>query len=182
MNCRNELKPNYGLMGLWQTPMPGVRLPMTADNAKLPAAEAPPKLLTPLQRAMQEWEQMTTPCPKIHYDKETAYREEFRQYGQAVAWIELESDCIQITKIEPLLQARKGAVKQLVELLKGLADKYHVRLYGTAVVYPPDPPVPVGELRSQKELEDWYKGLGFQLRRMGGKGLIEIWYPDAPQA
>lgn len=125
---------------------------------------------------------MTTPCTKIHYIGKTPSFDEFRQYGQAIAWLEWESDYILISKMEAVLQARQGAAKQLVEFLKSLADKYHVRLFGHAVVYSPDPPVPVGDLLNQKQLEDWYVRRGFQLRRIRGTDKSAIWYPEAPPA
>src|SRR5712671_155522 len=120
--------------------------------------------MTPLQLARQEWEQQTTPCPKIHYIGKKPFTEDFRQYGQAIAWLGWESEYIEITKIEAL-QAGQGAAKQLIEFLKILSDKYHIRLFGNAVIYPPDPPVPFGTLLSQEQLEDWYSKLGFRLRK-----------------
>ena len=133
-----------------------------------------------MQQARQKWEQNTTPFPKVHYIGKTPSNDAFRQFGQAIAWLEWNSDYIVITKIEAL-QTRQGAAKQLIEFLKGLADEYGVRLFGNAVVYPPDPPVPVGMLLSQQQLEAWYKKLGFQLRKIGGTGVTAIWYPDFPE-
>ena len=125
---------------------------------------------------------MTTPCTKTHYIGKTPHRDEFRQYGQAIAWLEWEDDHILISKIEAVLQAGQGAAKQLIEFLKSLADKYHVRLFGLAKVYPPDPPVPAGDLLNQAQLEDWWVRRGLQLRRIHGTDKSEIWYPDIPPA
>jgi hypothetical protein len=153
-------------------------IPITpVTPAKTPAGHS--AALTPLQRARQEWEQVTTPCTKMHYIGKNPYRDEFRQYGQAIAWLEWDDEFIQITKIEAL-QPGRGAATKLIGFLKTLADKYQVRLFGNAVVYRPDPPIPEGNLLSQAELEGWYKKHGFQLRKIGDTCLTAIWYPDAP--
>jgi hypothetical protein len=135
--------------------------------------------VTPLEIARQEWEQHTTACPKVHYIGKKPFTHEFRQYGQAIAWLQWESGFIEITKIEAL-QTGQGAATRLMHFLKSLADKYHVRLFGNAVVYPPDPSVPVGTLLSQQQLEKWYRNLGFKLRKISGTSITAIWYPDFP--
>ncbi len=134
---------------------------------------------TPLQQARREWEEKTVACPKTHYIGRTPYQEDFRRFGAAIAWLEWDDDFIQIAKIETL-QPGQGAATNLIEFLKTLADKYYVRLFGNAVVYPPDAPAPEGNLFSQAQLECWYKKHGFQLRKIGDTGLTAIWYPDAP--
>jgi hypothetical protein len=135
--------------------------------------------MKPLELAWQEWERQTTPYPKVHYIGKTLTIDEFRRYGDGIAWLEQHRDYIVITKIEALQTGQKAA-KRLVEFLKSLADKYSVRLFGNAGVYPPDPPVPVGTLLTQQQLEDWYRKLGFQLRKIGESGVTAIWYPDFP--
>lgn len=135
--------------------------------------------MRPLELAWQEWERQTEPYPKTHYIGKKPFIDEFRRYGDAIAWLEIGDDCITITKIEAL-KTGKGAARRLVEFLKSLADKYRVRLFGNAVVYPPDVPTPVGPLLSQQELEAWYAKMGFKLRKIAGTTITGIWYPDFP--
>jgi hypothetical protein len=135
--------------------------------------------MTPLQQAREEWEQNTVACPKIHYIGKNPYQHEFRQYGKAIAWLEWDDEFIEIKKIETLQQGQ-GAATKLVEFLKTLADKYHVRLFGNAVIYPPDPPAPEGHLFTQAQLESWYGKHGFILRKIRNTGITAIWYPNIP--
>ncbi len=140
--------------------------------------------MTPLQRARDEWEVNTTPHPKMHRMSE--YREvfdkqEFRQFGLAIALLRWTEDCIQIEKLEKLPRGGRKAAIPIVNYLKTLADKYHVHLSGKAIPYTPDPPWPDDErILSQKELVAWYERRGFQLYRQGQSTPPWIWYPDIP--
>jgi len=123
---------------------------------------------SPLQQAQQEWETNTTPHPKNHpIDKngKIVHIHEFRQFDNAIAWLNWNGDCIEITKIETL-QPNQGASTRLIHFLKVLADKYQVRLWGHARIYQPDEPVPKGSLLTKNQLENFYKKHGFQLRKI----------------
>ena len=125
-------------------------------------------VMTPLQQARHEWEANTTPHPKKHpLSKFRAefHTHEFRQFGQAIAWLNWTEDCIEITKFETL-QPGGGGPSRLIEFLKTLADKYQVPLWGHARIYEPDPPIPEGHLLTRGQLENFYKKHGFKLRKI----------------
>jgi hypothetical protein len=132
--------------------------------------------MTPLQLAQEEWEQNTTPHAKLHrVGKQTVHEHEFRKYGQAIAWLKWDGDCIEIAKFETL-QPSQGNASKLIEFLKNLSNKYKVRIFGHATAYLPDPPIPKGELISQKELEEFYSRHGFKLRKIT-RDASEVIYP-----
>jgi hypothetical protein len=142
--------------------------------------------MTPFQRAREEWEANTTPHPKKHslskFRTEEFLTHEFRQFGQAIALLDWAEDCIEINKLEKLPCGGRGAAIPIVNFLKMLADKYHVRLSGQAIPYTPDPPWCDDErIPSQEELEGWYERRGFQLDRQGKPVPTWIWYPDVPR-
>jgi hypothetical protein len=139
--------------------------------------------VTPLQLAQKEWECETTPHPKQHFyenGKKQKGLHEFRKCCQAIALINWNGDEIEITKLEKLPGAGQGAAIPLVNFLKALADKHHIRLWGQAKTYTPDPPRPEGPFPTQEQLEAWYKRLGFQLFTRGKTAPTWIWYPDIP--
>jgi hypothetical protein len=141
--------------------------------------------MTPLQCAREEWEANTTPCPKKHSlskFRTTFHIHEFRKFGQAIAWLKWNDDYIEITKLEKLPGAGRRAGTPLIEFLKSIADKHHIRLFGNATIYQPDPPRPEAPLLPQEQLEAWYKKHGFQLYKNIETGIVELWYPNAPQA
>jgi len=132
--------------------------------------------MTPLQLAKEEWERNTSPHTKLHpVGRGVIHEHEFRQYGQAIAWLKWDGDCIEIAKFETL-QHGQGAATKLIEFLKCLADKYKVGIFGHATAYPPDPPIPEGELFSQEQLEAFYRKHGFKLRKISNDA-SEIIYP-----
>lgn len=136
-----------------------------------------------LQRAREEWEANTTPLPKQHRVSgfRMAFRtHEFRQFGQAIAWLEWDGKYGDLKKLEKLPGAKRGAGTLLLQFLKSLADKHQIRLFGNATVHEPDPPIPDGPLLSQEQLESWYKKHGFQLCRTVRSDIVEIWYPGVP--
>jgi hypothetical protein len=138
--------------------------------------------MTAIEQAQQEWEANTTPHFKKHSISQfrpAFHIHEFRKYGKAIAWLQWDEGRMEIKKIETLGEC-KGAATKLIEFLKTLADKYNICIFGNAVVYTPDPPIPKVILFSQQQLEDWYKHLGFKLVKIGETGLTAIWYPDAP--
>jgi hypothetical protein len=134
--------------------------------------------MTSLELAWREWLENTTPYPKNELIGRHLFIDEFRRYGQALAWLKPGLDYILISKIEAL-QTRRGEAKRLIEFLKTLSDKYAIRLFARALAYIPDPPLPSGPLLSQRELEDWYGRLGFEIRPLN-KNVAEIGYPDLP--
>jgi len=132
--------------------------------------------MTQLQLAQKEWESNSIPNTKLHpIGRGVIHEHEFRRYGQAIAWLKWDGDCIEIAKFETLCPGR-GAAAKLVEFLKSLADKYKVTLFGHATAYQPDEPFPQGQLLSQKELEDFYRKHGFRLRKISDEA-SEILYP-----
>lgn len=135
--------------------------------------------MTQLQHAQKYWEDNTEPFPKDHYIGKKVYIHDFRQYGQAIAWLEWDEEYMEIKKIESL-SLGKGASSRLLCFLKTISDKYHVRLFGNAIVYRPDPPFPEGELLTQEQLESWYIRHGFVHRKIANTGVTAIWYPDFP--
>jgi hypothetical protein len=141
--------------------------------------------MTPLQRAREEWEANTTPHPKKHplsKFRPAFHTHEFREFAEAIAWVEWDGKYIEIKKIEKIPCAGRGAAIPIVNFLKVLADKYHVRLWGQAKSYTPDPPWCDDErILSQEELEAWYERLGFQLVRQRKPAPTWIWYPDIPR-
>jgi hypothetical protein len=129
-----------------------------------------------LQLARIEWESNSTSHAKLHpLGRGVIHKHEFRKYGQAIAWLNWDGNCMEIAKFETLSPGH-GAAAKLVEFLKSLADKYGVTLYGHATVYSPDDPIPQGQLLSQKELEDFYRRHGFKLRKISNEA-SEILYP-----
>jgi hypothetical protein len=138
---------------------------------------------TPLQLAQDEWEGKTQPNPKSHpvdLAGKVVHIHDFRKYGQAIALLNFDSEYIEITKLEKIPGAGRGAAIPLVEFLKAIADKYSLRLYGHATIYIPDPPIPEGPFPTQEELEIWYLNRGFKLRTKGKPAPVVIWYPDVP--
>ena len=124
--------------------------------------------ITPLQRAREEWEVNTTPHPKKHPLSEfrpAFHTHEFRQFGQAIAWLDWSEACIEIKKLETL-QPGGGGPTRLIKFLKALADKCQAPLWGHARAYDPDPPLPKGHLLTKEELEAFYRKHGFQLRKV----------------
>ena len=138
-------------------------------------------IMNPLQLAMKEWEDKTTPQHKERKGGKKIRIQEFRKYGEAIAWLELDSKHIEIKKIEKLSCKGRGAGTALIEFLKSLADKYQVRLFGGVVAYDLEPPISNCPTLSQAQLEDWYQKRGFQLRRIPDSDIVLIWYPDLPK-
>lgn len=135
----------------------------------------------PLQQAQQDWENKTIPHPKQHFNKNGKKQEglqDFRKYEQAIALINWEGEYIEITKMEKLPEAGRGAAIPLVNFLKTLADKYQLRIRGLVNPYIPDPPRPDEPPITQEQLEAWYEKCGFQLLAQGKPAPTWIWYPD----
>src|ERR1700733_1278742 len=140
--------------------------------------------MTSLQQAQQEWEVIATLHPKQHFyenGKKQEGEQQFRKFEQAIVllnWCEY----IEITKLERLPDGGRGAAIPLVEFLKKLANKYHVRISGHVKPYKPDSPSLKGEhIPTQKELEVWYRKRGFYLcTRRSELGAVVLWYPDVP--
>jgi hypothetical protein len=141
--------------------------------------------MIPLQQAQQEWEVETTSHPKDHFyenGKKQEGTDQFRKRGQAIALINWDGEYIEIKKLEKLPGGGRGAAIPLVNFLKALADKYHIRLSGQAKPYTPDPPLPDDPIITEQEkLEDWYKKHGFQIFTQGKPAPTWIWYPDVPR-
>ena len=138
-------------------------------------------IMNPLQLAMKEWEDKTTPQHKERKGGKKIRIQEFRKYGEAIAWLELDSKHIVIKKIEKLSCEGRGVGTALIEFLKSLADKYQVRLFANVAAYELEPPIANCPTLSQDKLEAWYQKHGFQLRRILNSDIPVIWYPDAPQ-
>lgn len=140
--------------------------------------------MNPVQLVRQEWMTNTTRHPKQHRISEfrpVFHTHEFRQHGQAIAWLNWTDDYIDIAKLEKLPGAGRGAAIPLVEFLKTLSDKYHIRLSCQVNPYTPDPPWSDDERKpSQEELEGWYRKRGFRLFTRGKPAPTWAWYPDAP--
>lgn len=133
-----------------------------------------------IQRARKEWEDKTVPHPKWHFIGSECFRDEFRQYGNAIALVDWNRDYALISKLERLPLSGGGETKKLIKFLKSLAEEYHFRLYGQAVAYIPDRPCPEGPFLTHEELEHWYRAQGFKLCKIKGSERSEIWYPDIP--
>ena len=89
-----------------------------------------------LLAAQAEWEAGTIPYPlpnKLSYGP--VVEEPFRRYGEAIAWLEWEDDCV-VKKIETL-KPRTGATTSLLSFLKLLAVKHGIRITGNPVIYEP---------------------------------------------
>jgi hypothetical protein len=59
--------------------------------------------MTTLQRAREEWEANTTPHPKKHplsKFRPAFHTHEFREFAEAIAWVEWDGKFIEIKKIE----------------------------------------------------------------------------------
>jgi len=138
--------------------------------------------MTPPQLAIKEWEDKTTPQHKERIVGNKSRIQEFRKYGEAIAWLELDGKHIVIKKIEKLSYEGRGAGTALIEFLKSLADKYQVRLFGSVAAYDLEPPIPNCPTLSQSQLEAWYQKLGFKLSRIPNSDISLIWYPDAPHS
>jgi hypothetical protein len=140
-------------------------------------------MITPLQKAQQEWVLNTTPHCKDHFyeNGKWAWTDQFRKRDQAIALINWDCDDIEITKLEKLPGAGRGAANPLVNVLKELADKYHIRISCQVRPYTPDNPLPDEPLITEQEkLEAWYEKRGFQLFTRGKPASTYAWYPDIP--
>jgi hypothetical protein len=137
--------------------------------------------MTPIQLAKKEWEENSTPHAKNNFIGKRNYTQEFRKYGEAIAWLDFDGEYIVMKKIEKLSCEGRGAGTALIEFLKSLADKYQVRLFANIAAYELEPPIVNCPTLSQDQLEAWYSEHGFQLRRIPNSGLSVIWYPDTPQ-
>jgi len=138
---------------------------------------------TPLQHAQQEWEDNTTPHPKEHFYENGKKQgtDEFRKRGQAIALVNWGCEDIEITKLEKLPGAGKGAANPLVNFLKELANKHHIRISCQVRPYTPDKPFPDEPIITEQEkLEAWYEKHGFQLITQGKPAPTWAWYPDVP--
>jgi hypothetical protein len=134
--------------------------------------------VTSLSAAQAEWEAATTPYPLPHKLSDGQLVEElFRRHGDAIAWLEWEEDCF-ITKLETL-KPRTGATTSLLSLLKALAVKHGIRIYGNPVKYEPTCPLAAASPLSQEELNACYSKHDFLVRK-SKNGVPELWYPDAP--
>jgi hypothetical protein len=127
--------------------------------------------MTPIEQAQQEWDANTTAYPKIHHvrpivrNNPITFPEDFRQFDKAIALLNWNSDCIEITKLETL-QPRQGGPSRLIGLLKRIADKYQLMIWGHARPYEPDPPFPVGGIITKDQLDNFYRRHGFVLREI----------------
>lgn len=62
------------------------------------------------------------------------FREDFRRFDNAIAWLQWNEDCIEIKKLETLLP-HGGGPTRLIKFLKTLADEFLVPLWGHARLY-----------------------------------------------
>jgi hypothetical protein len=133
--------------------------------------------MSSLSSARAEWEAVTSPYPLLHKQSYGQIVEEpFRRYGDAIAWLNWQDDCI-ITKIESL-KPRSGAAGSLLSFLKTLTVKHGIRVYGNPVVYEPTCQLAAASPLLQEELEAWYAKHGFLVGR-SVNGVPYIRYPSA---
>lgn len=110
--------------------------------------------MSSILEARANWEIATTPYPllrKQSYGK--LVEEPFRRYGDAIAWLEWEENCV-ITKIETL-KPRSGAASALLSFLKALTERHCIRIYGNPLAYEPTCQLAAASPLSQQELEAW---------------------------
>ena len=120
--------------------------------------------MTTLAPAQTDWEAATIPYPLSHRQSYGEIVEEpFRRYGDAIAWIDWQDDCV-ITKIETL-KPRSGAASLLLSFLQTLARKHGFCIFGNPVVYEPTCKLAAASPLSQQELEVWYAKQGFSVGR-----------------
>ena len=137
--------------------------------------------MTPIELARQEWEANTTPCPKVHTWRRGDFIVEFRKYGSAIAFLKWDNaQYIEISKFEKLPNAKRHDPTRLIEFLKMLSGKYKVQLFGNPVKYQPAPPTPIEPLRSQEDLENWYRKLGFTVQGINECLIPQMWFPNPP--
>lgn len=99
----------------------------------------------------------------------------YRRLGHTVAALEAESDYLVLCRIETAPEHRgEGSATALLDLLKGLCDRYHVTLLGQATAHSQ------GGLEQQALLA-WYGRHGFELDRESSAQPL-VWYPRRPWA
>jgi hypothetical protein len=139
--------------------------------------------MTPVQQAKKDWDENTSPHPKMHCVSQLhgMHRtEDFQQFGQAIALINWAEGCIVLAKLEKLPGAGRGAAIPLINFLKSLADKYHLCIQAHVKPYAPDPPWSERK-PTLEELKEWYPRRGFKLFPGGDPKFPWAWYPDAPK-
>jgi TPR repeat protein len=138
------------------------------------------RMMTPLQLAQKEWEDKTTRHPKERLVGKKIRTQEFRKFGEAIAWLRWDGNHIEMKKMEKLPCAGRGSGTSLINFVKSLADNYQVRIFGNPMSYDPDPPIPCGHLLTQGRLESWYKKHGFKIVKIQDSDIPIMWYPDLP--
>jgi hypothetical protein len=127
--------------------------------------------MSPIQRARQKWEKETTEFPKMHLVRPVVqnnliyFKQDFRRFGNAIAWLQWNEDCVEIKKFETL-HPHGGGPTRLIDFLKALANEFQVPLWGHARVYELDTAFSKEHLLKQAQLEAFYKDHGFQLRKI----------------
>ena len=124
--------------------------------------------------AKAAWEQATLPFPISNQTCGEIMEEPFRQYGDAIAWLEWDDGCT-IYKLETL-KPKTGAASALLAFLKELAQTHNFVLRGNPVAYVPTSDLPAGDLLSQVELERWFYKHAFAVRK-SSDGVPVISYP-----
>jgi len=124
--------------------------------------------------AERAWLELTTPSDRRHVGRRGQVTYPFRQYGQAVAWIEWQPGRAIILKLETL--GGKGEGAKLIRALIQIADQHGIRITGNASPYAtPERPAPTP---SPEQLCDYYRSLGFEV---GPPPFFVISYPPAKE-
>ena len=84
--------------------------------------------MTQLELARKKWEESTIIVLKTHIVGKY-HKREFRQYGQALSWLERHGDQIEIKKLETL-RAGNGEATRLLNFLKAIVQRYGLRIFG----------------------------------------------------
>jgi hypothetical protein len=109
------------------------------------------------------------------------FKEDFRRFDNAIAWLQWNEDCIEIKKLETLLPHRGGPT-QLIKFLKALADEFQVPLWGHARLYELDAAFLKEDLLAQEKLEAFYKKRGFELRKIDANTSEIKYIPNLPSS
>ncbi|WP_440995488.1 GNAT family N-acetyltransferase [Arhodomonas sp. SL1] len=124
-----------------------------------------------INAAFEAWLEGTEPATPARAEDNTGLRH--RRLGHAIGAVDTESDYLVLCRIETDPGHRgHGEATALLELLKGICERFHVTLLGQATAYEDTG-------LDQAALLAWYERHGFQIDRERTAQPL-VWYPRRP--